>query len=317
MECRLRNFPTKRVFGKDITNFDLRRPKASSITDKPLPIHAETRPRSLSSSGARGEGREATAAYEGEILAHMLSLGRREREELMGQVTVEMRAILVDWLVDVHFSFELREQTLFLALAYLNEYCAVAEVTRQDYQLVGVACLWIASKYEEIYPPRMSAFTQVTDSSYSPAELKAMEGRILLALAFALNRTTPLQILEAVADRWPKDGNGKFPRESAKTLCMAKYLLELSLFEGLGRSYCVRTLVLSALMLTDSVLKGKSDTKALDSERPDRETLMRCFKDMCLALEKASKSSVKLRAIKKKFSGDKYMGVARFRIEQK
>jgi hypothetical protein len=38
---------------------------------------------------------------------------------------------------------------------------------------------------------------------------------------------------------------------------------------------------------------------------------------MCLALEKASKSGAKLRAIKKKFSSDKYMGVARFRIEQK
>jgi hypothetical protein len=31
-----------------------------------------------------------------------------------------MRQILVDWLVDVHLSFELREQTLHLALAYLN-----------------------------------------------------------------------------------------------------------------------------------------------------------------------------------------------------
>jgi hypothetical protein len=31
-----------------------------------------------------------------------------------------MRQILVDWLVDVHLSFELKEQTLHLALAYLN-----------------------------------------------------------------------------------------------------------------------------------------------------------------------------------------------------
>jgi hypothetical protein len=194
MDCRLRNFPSKRVFGKDITNLDHRRPKAASITDKPLP-QQETRPRSLSTSVPRETPREATADYEGEILSHMLGLQRREKEELMSHVTAEMRAILVDWLVDVHASFELKEQTLYLALAYLNEYTALADVTRQDYQLVGVACLWIASKYEEIYPPRMSAFTQVTDCSYSSGELKAMEGKILLALAFNLNRTTPLQIL--------------------------------------------------------------------------------------------------------------------------
>ena len=160
----------------------------------------------------------------------MLTLQRNEREELMSHVTAEMRAILVDWLVDVHASFELKEQTLYLALAYLNEFTSLVEVTRQDYQLVGVACLWIASKYEEIYPPRMSAFTQVTDCSYSSNELKIMEGKILLALAFNLNRTTPLQILEAIADKWGKDTNGKLTREANKTLCLAKYLLELSLF---------------------------------------------------------------------------------------
>lgn len=41
----------------------------------------------------------------------------------------------------------------------------------------------------------MSNYVQVTDSSYSVAELKAMEGEILLALNFNLNYTTPLQIL--------------------------------------------------------------------------------------------------------------------------
>jgi hypothetical protein len=39
-------------------------------------------------------------------------------------VTPDMRQILVDWLIDVHGSFELKEQTLFLALAYLNQFCA-------------------------------------------------------------------------------------------------------------------------------------------------------------------------------------------------
>lgn len=106
-----------------------------------------------------------------------------------------MRQILVDWLVEVHLSFELREQTLFLALAYLNAYASLHDISKHEYQLVGITCLWIASKYEEIYPPRMRNYVEVTDSSYSINELKAMEGRILLSLNFALNYTTPLQIL--------------------------------------------------------------------------------------------------------------------------
>ena len=68
----------------------------------------------------------------------------------MVSINAEMRQILIDWLVDVHSSFELKEQTLYLALAYLNEYSSMVDISKNDYQLVGVACLWIASKYEEI-----------------------------------------------------------------------------------------------------------------------------------------------------------------------
>ena len=44
----------------------------------------------------------------------------------------------------------------------------------------------------------MQNYINVTDSAYSAHELKNMEGKILLALKFNLNYTTPLQILEAV-----------------------------------------------------------------------------------------------------------------------
>ncbi len=106
---------------------------------------------------------------------------------------------MIDWLVDVHQSFELKEQTLYLAFAYLNQFSGCYEITKNEYQLVGIACLWIASKYEEIYPPRMQNFINVTDSAYSATELKMMEGKILLALKFNLNYTTPIQILETVS----------------------------------------------------------------------------------------------------------------------
>jgi hypothetical protein len=51
---------------------------------------------------------------------------------------------------------------------------------------------------------------------------------------------------------------------------MCKYLIELALFEGLGKNYCMKTLVLSALMLSDSILKVKSDSKVLDNDKVDK-----------------------------------------------
>lgn len=137
-----------------------------------------------------------------------------------------MRQILIDWLVDVHLSFGLKEQTLYLALCYLNEYCSLHEVTKLEYQLVGIACLWIASKFEEIYPPKMHNYIQVTDSSYTAAELKAMEGKIVSALNFNLSYVTALQLLELASDKWQKKSReAKLADDAQRTLFLCKYLL--------------------------------------------------------------------------------------------
>ncbi len=72
------------------------------------------------------------------------------REEISrdrNDVTDKMRQILIDWLVDVHQSFQLKEETLHLAVLYLEEFQSQRIISKENYQLVGITCLWIASKY--------------------------------------------------------------------------------------------------------------------------------------------------------------------------
>lgn len=45
--------------------------------------------------------------------------------------------------------------TLFLAVSYLDRYLSLIPVTRTRLQLVGVTCLLLAAKYEEIYAPQV------------------------------------------------------------------------------------------------------------------------------------------------------------------
>jgi Cyclin, N-terminal domain len=52
--------------------------------------------------------------------------------------------------------FRLVSDTLFLAVSYLDRYLSLIPVTRNRLQLVGVTCLLLASKYEEIYAPQVS-----------------------------------------------------------------------------------------------------------------------------------------------------------------
>jgi cyclin B len=69
-----------------------------------------------------------------------------------------MRGILVDWLIEVHLKFKLLPETLYLTINAIDRYLAKVDVHRAKLQLVGVTCMLIACKYEEIYPPETRDF---------------------------------------------------------------------------------------------------------------------------------------------------------------
>lgn len=64
-----------------------------------------------------------------------------------------MRGILVDWLVEVAQEYKLVSETLYLTVDYLDRYLSVVPLQRSQLQLLGVACMLLASKFEEIYAP--------------------------------------------------------------------------------------------------------------------------------------------------------------------
>lgn len=71
------------------------------------------------------------------------------------EINDRMRAVLIDWLVEVHQKFELNPETLYLTINIVDRYLAVKSTSRRDLQLVGVSAMLIASKYEEIWAPEV------------------------------------------------------------------------------------------------------------------------------------------------------------------
>ena len=49
-------------------------------------------------------------------------------------------------------------------------------VQRSKLQLVGAACMFIAAKYEEIYPPDVSEFVYITDDTYTKRQVHKETG---------------------------------------------------------------------------------------------------------------------------------------------
>ena len=62
------------------------------------------------------------------------------------QLSERMREILIDWLVDVSVQFHLATETLYLSILYLDFFLSQRQVPRAKFQLLGVACLFLASK---------------------------------------------------------------------------------------------------------------------------------------------------------------------------
>ena len=60
-------------------------------------------------------------------------------------ISYGMRAILVDWLVEVVEEYHMKTETLYLAVSYIDRFLSYMSVIRAKLQLVGTAAMFIAS----------------------------------------------------------------------------------------------------------------------------------------------------------------------------
>lgn len=63
-------------------------------------------------------------------------------------ITEHMRAVLLNWLVDVHLKYKLKPETLFITMNIVDDYLSHKSIHRSKLQLLGITSLWIAAKYE-------------------------------------------------------------------------------------------------------------------------------------------------------------------------
>ncbi|XP_068935672.1 uncharacterized protein [Petaurus breviceps papuanus] len=159
------------------------------------------------------------------------------KTDLPRAVTAEKRALVVDWLVQVHLgswgrglapAAGLRPRpslprntwawlvTLFLAVHLLDSYLRVAPVRLRRLQLLGVACLFVACKVEESTRPEPASLCLLGAGSFSPAQLLRAERRLLSRLNFQLYYPGPLLclgLLAALARSRPQvRGEGRMKR---------------------------------------------------------------------------------------------------------
>ncbi|KAL0672296.1 hypothetical protein Bca4012_000276 [Brassica carinata] len=216
-------------------------------------------------------------------------------------VNEKMRAILVDWLLEVHTKFELNLETMYLTVNIIDRFLSVKAVPKRELQLLGISALLIASKYEEIWPPQVNDLVYVTDNAYNNKQILVMEKTILGNLEWYL--TVPTQYVFLV--RFIKASMSDPEMEN-----MVHFLAELGLMHYDTLKFCPSMLAASAVYTARCALKKSpawTETLTFHTGYSESE-IMECSK--LLALHHSRCGESRLRAVYKKYSKVENGGVA-------
>jgi len=111
-----------------------------------------------------------------------------------------MRTILYAWLTEVAMKFETKEIVIWTTFDLIDRYLETTVVERENIQLLGCACLWIASKYHEIYPQTCDDLVHMADGAFDKSMLLAMEADVCDKLDYALTQKNSFHYLQRFTD---------------------------------------------------------------------------------------------------------------------
>ncbi|XP_041931367.1 cyclin-A2 [Alosa sapidissima] len=216
-------------------------------------------------------------------------------------ITNSMRAILVDWLVEVGEEYKLQNETLYLAVNYIDRFLSSMSVLRGKLQLVGTAAMLLASKFEEIYPPEVAEFVYITDDTYTKKQVLRMEHLILKVLSFDLSAPTINQFLTQYFLHQPV---------SKRVESLAMFLGELSLVDtDPSLKYLPSQTAASAYILANHTITGGSWSKTLvEATGYTLEDLMPCVLDLHQTYLNAAKHAQQ--SVREKYKTSKYHEVS-------
>ena len=234
---------------------------------------------------------------------HNLLLEEENIKSLFGymknqtDINEKMRAMLIDWIIDVHFKFKLKADTLFLTVWLIDKYLSLKKVKRSKLQLIGVTCMLIACKYEEIYSPEVFDFVYITENSYEKKDIINLELEILVLLEFNITVPTSNSFYEIISSSLSF---------STQEFFLGKYLLEMFLLDYRSLKYkpseianTVCFIIFSHRRNNDVVYLNEKANEFIYNYTNNEMSYKDCSRDISFLLEYLE--STQLLSVKKKY----------------
>lgn len=113
-------------------------------------------------------------------------------------------------------------ETLFIAVNLIDRFLSARAVVVAKLQLVGITCLLIAAKYEEICAPSIKNLVYLCQESCTEKDIQDAEKYILKTINWDLSYPTPITFLRRIS---------KADGFDAQSRTLAKYLVEIYCLE--------------------------------------------------------------------------------------
>ncbi|KAB2036461.1 hypothetical protein ES319_D03G002600v1 [Gossypium barbadense] len=212
-------------------------------------------------------------------------------------VNEKMRAILIDWLIEVHDKFDLMGETLFLTVNLIDRFLSQQTVMRKKLQLVGLVAMLLACKYEEVSVPIVGDLILISDKAYSRKEVLEMERLMLNTLQFNMSFPTPYVFMKRFL---------KAAQSDKKLELLSFFLIELALVEYEMLKFQPSLLAAAAIYTAQCSLNGyKQWSKTCEWHSSYTEDqLLECSRLMVGFHEKAATG--KLTGVHRKYCTSKF-----------
>lgn len=209
--------------------------------------------------------------------------------DLQPEIQWYMRPFLLDFLVEIHQSFRLHPQTLFLAVNIIDKYCSKRVVFKRHYQLVGSTALWLAAKYEDKKSrvPTLKELTIMCRNAYDAEMFVQMEKHILSTLEWSLSFTSLedcLQIslnnsLKFLNETPRRIGLKSYKKSNLQTKIeiLSRFFCELSLYERNYLQFPSSVISIACHLLSSRILNSES---ALNSFENSIHNYLKNFKEI-------------------------------------
>lgn len=115
------------------------------------------------------------------------------------KITAALRARMVDWMIEVLTNFRCDDQTFFLACSLMDRFFKNCSSRKEvaDLHVIGVTSMFIASKFEDIYPLKMkTVYEKIAHRKLDISRIKELELSILGVIQYKIHAPTVLDFLK-------------------------------------------------------------------------------------------------------------------------